>query len=190
MNRRTFLGMLGASAGIGLPDRLQGLTAHARWPAMIHSVAEQAQRHTLPRIATASGEGLTLTARLSTADIGPARSTVWALNDSFPAPTIRLRRGRTARIDLVNDLPEETILHWHGLTVPQEADGHPRLAIDPASTYAYEFTVKDRAGIYWYHPHTHRRTAPQTYMGMAGLLIVEDEEETAHELPSGEYEIP
>ena len=157
----------------------------------IRSVGDvQVSRHALPQPATVSGEGLTLTARQSTADIGPARSSVWTLNDSFPAPTIRLHRGRTARIDLVNELPERTILHWHGLAVPQEADGHPRLAIDPGSTYAYEFTVRDRAGTYWYHPHTHELTAPQTYMGMAGLLIVEDDEEAAHELPSGEYEIP
>lgn len=192
MNRRTFFGLLGAGAGFALPNRMQGLWAPVRPPATNHSVGGggQVQRHALPQIATVSGEGLMLTARRSTADIGPARSNVWTLNDSFPAPTIRLRRGRTARMDLVNDLPERTILHWHGLNVPQEADGHPRLAIDPGSTYAYEFTVKNRAGAYWYHPHTHQRTAPQTYMGMAGLLIVEDEEETAHELPSGEYEIP
>ena len=191
MNRRTFLGLLGGGAGLALPNRLQGLWAPARQSATISSVGgAQVRRHALPQIATVSGEGLTLTARRSMADIGPGRSGVWTLNDSFPAPTIRLRRGRTARIDLVNDLPEQTILHWHGLAVPQEADGHPRLAIDPGSTYAYEFTVQDRAGTYWYHPHTHERTAPQTYMGMAGLLIIEDEEDTDHELPSGEYEIP
>jgi FtsP/CotA-like multicopper oxidase with cupredoxin domain len=191
MNRRTFLGMLGVGVGFGLPGRVPGLALPARGSAAIHAVGrQQVQRHALPRIATVSGEGLTLTARPSMADIGPARSSVWTLNDSFPAPTIRLRRGRTARIDLQNDLPEQTILHWHGLNVPQEADGHPRLAVDPASKYAYEFTVGDRAGTYWYHPHTHELTAPQTYMGMAGLLIVEDEEETARGLPSGEYEIP
>ena len=190
MNRRTFLGLLGGGAGFFLPSRMQGLWATAGRDLTLHSIDGQVPRHALPQMGTVSGEGLTLTARRSTADIGRARSRVWTLNDSFPASTIRLGRGRTARIDLVNDLPEQTILHWHGLTVPQEADGHPRLAIDPGSTHAYEFTVKNRAGTYWYHPHTHERTAPQTYMGMAGLLIVEDEEETAHELPSGEYEIP
>lgn len=190
MNRKTFLGVLGAGAGFSLPSRLRGLTASATQPAGIHSAGGQVARHTLPRMASISGERLALTAGESVADIGPGRSSVWTLNGGFPAPTIRLRRGQTARIDLENRLPEPTILHWHGLTVPQVADGHPRLAIDPGSRYAYEFTVKDRAGTYWYHPHTHGRTAPQTYMGMAGLLIVEGEEESAHELPSAEYEIP
>jgi len=147
-------------------------------------------RHALPRLTDVSATDLTLTAASSTADIGPGRSDVWALNGGFPSPTIRIRQGEAARIELKNDLPEPTILHWHGLDVPEEADGHPRLAIDPGSTYAYDFAVNDRAGTYWYHPHPHGRTAAQTYMGMAGLLIVEGGEEAALGLPSDEYEIP
>jgi FtsP/CotA-like multicopper oxidase with cupredoxin domain len=91
---------------------------------------------------------------------------------------------------LVNELPEPTILHWHGLDVPEAADGHPRFAIAPGERYRYRFTVRDRPGLYWYHPHTHGRTAPQTYQGMAGLMIVEDEEESALPLPRGDLEIP
>jgi FtsP/CotA-like multicopper oxidase with cupredoxin domain len=50
--------------------------------------------------------------------------------------------------------------------------------------------VNNRAGTYWYHPHTHGRTAAQTYMGMAGMLIVEDEEDEVLDLPSGEFDLP
>jgi FtsP/CotA-like multicopper oxidase with cupredoxin domain len=114
----------------------------------------------------------------------------WTLNGSVPSPTIRLRQGQSARIDLVNELPEPTILHWHGLAVPEEADGHPRLAIDPGERYAYDFPILNRSGTYWYHPHTHGLTAAQTYKGMGGLLIVDDDEEDGYQLPSGEYEIP
>jgi FtsP/CotA-like multicopper oxidase with cupredoxin domain len=114
----------------------------------------------------------------------------WTLNGSLPSPTIRLREGQTARIDLVNELPEPTILHWHGLSVPEAADGHPRFVIPPGGTYAYEFPVHNRPGTYWYHPHTHMRTAFQTYRGLGGFLIVEGDEEASLELPRGEYEIP
>lgn len=179
MNRRAFLGLVGA--GLAAPGGLGGLSAET---------LRQTRRYALPRAPTVSSDRLTLTARASRADIGPVRAAVWTLNDSLPAPTIRLRRGTTARIDLVNELPEPTILHWHGLNVPAAADGHPRLAIPPGATYAYDFTVYDRAGTYWYHPHTHRLTGPQTYKGMAGLLIVEDDEESTYGLPSGDYEIP
>src|SRR6266567_8082795 len=46
-------------------------------------------------------------------------------------PTIELKRGERVRILLRNRLEEPTIIHWHGMIVPEAADGHPRFAIDP-----------------------------------------------------------
>jgi FtsP/CotA-like multicopper oxidase with cupredoxin domain len=114
----------------------------------------------------------------------------WAINGTYPAPTLRVRRGETATVRLDNRLPEDTILHWHGLNVPPEADGHPRLAIPPGASYDYRFTVLDRPGTYWYHPHPHGRTAVQTYRGMAGFFIVEDPEEAALGVPAGSRDLP
>ncbi len=113
-----------------------------------------------------------------------------ALPNTYLGPVIHLWRGQRVRIHFQNDLPEESIVHWHGLHVPVEADGHPRFAIGPGETYVYEFTVDDRAGTYWYHPHPHGRTGPQAYYGLAGLLLIHDEEEQALGLPAGEYDIP
>ena len=110
--------------------------------------------------------------------------------DTYLGPIIQVWKGQQVRVHFTNDLPEESIIHWHGLHVPEAADGHPRLAIDPGETYTYEFTVLDRAGTYWYHPHPHGRTGPQAYYGLAGLFIVNDEEERALGLPSGEYDVP
>ena len=50
--------------------------------------------------------------------------------------------------------------------------------------------MRNRAGLYFYHPHTHEATATQVYRGMAGAIIVGDDEEKALELPSGDFEIP
>ncbi len=94
------------------------------------------------------------------------------------------------RIHFTNELPESSIIHWHGLHVPVTADGHPRLAIDPGETYIYDFTVANRAGTYWYHPHPHGRTATQVYAGLAGLLLIHDDEELNAGLPAGEYDVP
>lgn len=112
------------------------------------------------------------------------------MGGTVPGPILRLRQGETADILLENRLPEPTILHWHGLDVPEAADGHPRLAVGPGESYAYRFRVDDPPGLYWYHPHTHGLTAPQTYRGLAGLLVVEGEEDEALGLPSGPYELP
>ena len=112
------------------------------------------------------------------------------LPNSYLGPIIQVQRGSNLRIHFTNDLPEESIIHWHGLHVPEAADGHPRLAIKPGETYTYEFAVADRAGTYWYHPHPHGRTGPQAYYGLAGLFIIHDAEEQTLGLPSGEYDIP
>ncbi len=113
-----------------------------------------------------------------------------SIPDSFLGPTIRVHRGQTIRINFTNNLPEMTLVHWHGLHVPEEMDGHPRFTVEPGASYVYEFTVMNRAGTYWYHPHPDMRTAIQVYRGMAGLFIVSDDEEQALGLPSGEADLP
>ncbi len=107
----------------------------------------------------------------------------------YLGPVIRLRRGQRVRIDLINGLPESTIIHWHGLHVPEAMDGHPRYAVDPGERYTYEFTVVNRAGSYWFHPHPHGRTGKQVYYGLAGLLQVSDAEEDALGLPTGAQDL-
>ncbi len=120
---------------------------------------------------------------------GP-RDAVQPLPDTYLGPILHLRRGQRVRIRFTNDIPEETIVHWHGLHVPAAMDGHPRYVIRRGETYLYEFEVRNRAGTYWYHPHPHGRTGPQVYMGLAGLLFVTDDEEEALNLPEGEFDIP
>ncbi|MBI5718719.1 MAG: multicopper oxidase domain-containing protein [Burkholderiales bacterium] len=108
----------------------------------------------------------------------------------YLGPVIRVRAGQRVRIDLVNGLPESTIVHWHGLHVPDTMDGHPRFAIAPAGRYEYEFTVANRAGSYWFHPHPHGRTGKQVHAGLAGLFLISDDEEAALGLPDGAHDLP
>ncbi len=111
---------------------------------------------------------------------------------SFLGPTIRVRRGQKLRVHFSHELPgDETrsIVHWHGLTLPSEQDAHPRHAVAAGQTYVYEFTVADRAGTYWYHPHPDMATGRQVYQGLAGLFIVSDDEEQAIGLPAGEQDL-
>ncbi len=112
------------------------------------------------------------------------------LEGTYLGPVVRVKRGSRVRVIFQNDIPERTIVHWHGLHVPERADGHPRFVINRGETYVYEFEVKNRAGTYWFHPHPHGRTGPQVYYGLAGLFIVTDEEEEKLGLPSGDDDIP
>jgi FtsP/CotA-like multicopper oxidase with cupredoxin domain len=109
---------------------------------------------------------------------------------TYLAPTLRFKKGQKVRLILNNNLPAQSILHLHGLHVPANMDGNPMYAINQGETYIYEFEIRNRAGTYWYHAHTHSVTARQVYSGLAGLLIVSDEQEQALNLPGGDLDVP
>ena len=113
-----------------------------------------------------------------------------AMPGSYLGPVVRVRRGQRVRVHVRNELDEPTNVHWHGLIVPAEVDGHPSNLVDAGAEAVYEFDVRNRPGTYWFHPHPHERTGEQVYGGLAGLFIVTDENEEALGLPSGEYDIP
>lgn len=109
-------------------------------------------------------------------------------------PVLVLRKGQSFEAELVNDLTEPTIIHWHGLDCPWRQAGHPIYAIAPKTSYNYAFPITNRAGTYWYHPHPHGLTAKQAYMGLASFFIVRDDEEEAFaqelDLQLGKTDIP
>jgi blue copper oxidase len=101
---------------------------------------------------------------------------------SYLGPTLHLRQGQGVRVSFDNGLDQDSIVHWHGLVVPEDQDGQPTAAVGPGETYEYDFVVTNRPGTYWYHAHPHHHTGEQVYRGLAGLLIVHGDEP---ELPSG-----
>ena len=149
----------------------------------------RARRDTVPLLPGAPSEVWRYDATLVD---GPA-NTLSSINNSYPGPLIRLSRGQRVRATLENRLPEDTTVHWHGLHVPPDVDGQPRLPIKPGEDMAVTFDVRDRAGLYWYHPHPHGpdggRVGFQSYAGLAGPLVIEDDIERELNLPGGEQEL-
>lgn len=94
-------------------------------------------------------------------------------------PMLRIERGQFIDVELDNRLTEATTIHWHGLSVDEANDGSGLHPVEPGALRRYRFEVRNRAGLYWYHAHPHRRTGIQVQRGMAGLMLVEDEEERA-----------
>jgi FtsP/CotA-like multicopper oxidase with cupredoxin domain len=119
---------------------------------------------------------------------GPAGSLT--SSGGYLGPTLRVRPGQRVRVRFENGLGEASLVHWHGLDVAQENDGHPRFAVAPGGARVYDFEVTDRPATYWYHPHPHERTAPQVYFGLAGLFIVSDGQDEARGLPGPAFELP
>ncbi len=108
---------------------------------------------------------------------------------SYLGPVLDLRRGERVRIAFVNRTGESSIVHWHGMIVPERADGHPRVAIASGAEFVYDFEVRNPAGTYLYHPHPHGRTGAQVYAGLAGLIVVREPGEAALGLPSAADEL-
>ncbi len=148
----------------------------------------KAESKTVPILSGQSTQVWSYTAQL----VKGEPSSLQTIPDSYLGPIIRVRKGQRVRVNFQNSLPQgqASIVHWHGLSVPEEMDGHPRFAIQPGQTYVYEFEVINRAGLNWFHPHPDGLTGQQAYAGLAGLFIVTDAEEEALNLPVKAYDVP
>ncbi|WP_129977952.1 multicopper oxidase family protein [Rhodococcus sp. Q1] len=105
-------------------------------------------------------------------DLGGRIVSTWAYDDQVPGPLIRARAGDLLRVEVDNQLPVETSVHWHGLALSNDMDGVPGLTQDPIAAegrFVYEFTVP-HAGTYFYHSHS----GLQLDRGLYGALIVDD----------------
>jgi FtsP/CotA-like multicopper oxidase with cupredoxin domain len=99
---------------------------------------------------------------------------VWSFDGTATGPALRIKRGEELRIRLINDLPEPTALHWHGVRVANAMDGVPDLTqppIAPGKSFDYRFRPPD-AGTFWYRPAGN--AAAQTGRGLRGALVVEE----------------
>jgi FtsP/CotA-like multicopper oxidase with cupredoxin domain len=98
--------------------------------------------------------------------------TAWGYNEMVPGPTIRVGVGDHVKIVLHNELPESTVMHSHGLILPNAMDGVPDITqdpIEPGETFTYEFTTRE-AQVAMYH--SHHDSAKQVTNGMLGAFYV------------------
>jgi FtsP/CotA-like multicopper oxidase with cupredoxin domain len=107
-----------------------------------------------------------------TLDLGGRAVRTWAYGDTAPGPLLRATAGDVLRVDVHNQLPAATSVHWHGLALRNDMDGVPGVTQDPIAaggSFRYEFTVPD-PGTYFYHPHS----GVQLDRGLYGVLVVDD----------------
>lgn len=89
-------------------------------------------------------------------------------------PAIRMRRGDEVQMTVENALGFDTTVHWHGLLVPGDVDGGPHQVIKSGGTWRPKLKIEQPASTAWFHPNLHHDTARQIYMGLTGLIIVDD----------------
>jgi len=117
-----------------------------------------------------------LTAEVVKWEVEPGKTVnAWTYNGQVPGPKLHVNVGDTVRINLTNNLPESTALHFHGISdIPIKMDGVPPITQDPikpGESFTYEFTPK-RAAVAMYHSHHNAQV--QVPSGMAGELLVGD----------------
>jgi cuproxidase len=98
-------------------------------------------------------------------------------------PVVRLRRGDEVEMVAENHLDVATTVHWHGLLVPGQNDGGPQQLIHPGERWRPVLKIDQPAATLWFHPHPHGDTARQIYMGLTGMIIVDDGSDTRLGLP-------
>lgn len=120
------------------------------------------------------------------------KTKTYGYNGAFLGPVLRLSKGDTVKIRMINELDEETTFHWHGLEVPGEVDGGPHSFLKPGEEKLIEFKVTQEASTLWFHPHPKGSTAEQVYNGLAGLIYIVDDNSKSLGLPNeyGKNDIP
>ena len=145
-----------------------GTAALAAWmPAWAQPVSEGL---TAP-IPALSGADITLRIARQTMMIDGRRSRAIGINGTIPAPLLRLKEGEHVQINVINELDEDSSIHWHGLLVPPEMDGVPGVSfpgIRTRSNYIYKFPVRQN-GTYWYHSHS----GLQEQLGHYGPIVID-----------------
>ncbi|HEY0679836.1 MAG TPA: multicopper oxidase family protein [Chitinophagaceae bacterium] len=110
-------------------------------------------------------------------EVKPGKTiTAWGFNQQVPGPVLKAKKGDTLVINVVNNLPESTFVHWHGLRLPASMDGTGEVQepILPGERFTYRFEARD-AGTFWYH--SHQNETVQMERGMYGGIVIETEEE-------------
>ncbi len=100
----------------------------------------------------------------------------YTVDGQSPGPLLEATVGDLVEVTLVNDDVEEGVtLHWHGVDVPNAADGVAGVTQDavlPGQSHVYRF-VADQAGTFWYH--SHQLSHEQVRRGLLGPLVVHEE---------------
>jgi FtsP/CotA-like multicopper oxidase with cupredoxin domain len=118
---------------------------------------------------------VTLTARSERVQLAPGVEVdAFTVNGTTPGPTVRATEGDLVEVTFLNEsVPDGATLHWHGMDVPNAADGVAGVTQDAVAVggaFTYRFTADD-AGTYWYH--SHQVSHEQVRKGLLGAVVVD-----------------
>ena len=144
----------------------------------------------MPNLSTTPGVvEVRVEAKPALVNINGNMATLLTYNGSYPAPTIRVKSGDLLKIHFRNSLPpmdgnilghdqELTNIHTHGLHVsPAGESDNAMIKCTAGETFDYQYDLaKQEPGtLNFYHPGSQGSVAEQYWSGMAGAMVVEDD---------------
>jgi FtsP/CotA-like multicopper oxidase with cupredoxin domain len=168
------------------------------WEAMDRAMAERAESFPAktegeggqliePKILADGTKQFTLTASEVDWEVEPGKVVkAMAYNGMVPGPTLQAEVGDKVEVELKNELPQSTVIHWHGVPITNEMDGVADITqppVPPGESFTYEIDA-ERQSVGWYHSH-HNGTE-QVSAGLWGAFLIGDlplpgDAETDHE---------
>jgi len=124
---------------------------------------------------------------------------IWGYNGSFPGPTFDVQQGREVVVRHANMLPPShptlgytpfTSVHLHGSASLPQYDGYASDVTYPGSAKDYHYPNLQDGRTLWYHDHGVHHTAPNVFMGLAGMYRMHDALEASLPIPQGYYDVP
>lgn len=120
----------------------------------------------------------TLTVEPAELTVAGERVRFEALYDGlYMPPVLRVQPGDVVRLEIANDGPMSTNVHYHGLAVsPLGAGDNVFIDIPSMTAFRYDMPIPadHPSGLFWYHPHFHPEVNHQIAGGLSGGLIVGD----------------
>jgi FtsP/CotA-like multicopper oxidase with cupredoxin domain len=128
-----------------------------------------------PKVLPDGTKEFDLTSSVIDWEVSPGKTVkAWAYNNQVPGPWIKVNVGDKVRVVLHNKLPESTVIHFHGIEVPNAMDGVPDVTqppVKPGATFTYQFVAKGPAmGMY----HSHDYADHQVPDGLLGVFQIGD----------------
>ncbi|GLT29850.1 hypothetical protein SLA2020_046900 [Shorea laevis] len=114
--------------------------------------------------------------------------TILTINGTYPGPEIRIQRGQTVRVHVLNKGTYGITIHWHGVKQPRNpwSDGPENVTqcpIQSGKSFTYEVVTSDEIGTLWWHAHSDWSRA--TVHGAFVILPPTDEiQDTPYRFPN------
>ena len=109
---------------------------------------------------------------------------VWGFNGNYLGPTIKIKSGSFAKLNYHNNLPQHVSLSIQGLQASGELFGGATRVLKKGESWAPIVPIEQPASTCWYRSSTLANSAYQTYRGLAGMWLIEDEQSIKSPLPN------